>query len=255
MKALLPVPPCHILRFAACQGVLKTTFDNEAELHKISRSHPSAELLVRIRADDPDAVINLGVKFGASVLQACHLLDVAKEMNLNVVGIRYACVCACVCGGPVLVDVSLQCCEPIAFASLVSRPFHACARKGLGTRLCLCTVHLSSFHVGCSCKNASTYSRAIEMAHKVFTHGKSIGLDLTILDIGGGFPGHRGGERHFSELASTIRSALAKWFGGEELRVIAEPGRFFAESTHTLAVCVTSKREEIAEDGKKVGGA
>ena len=93
------------------------------------------------------------------------------------------------------------------------------------------------------------------MAHKVFTHGKSIGLDLTILDIGGGFPGHRGGERHFSELASTIRSALAKWFVGEGLRVIAEPGRFFAESTHTLAVCVISKREEIAEDGKKVGGA
>ena len=97
VKALPPVPPCHILRFAACQGVLKTTFDNEAELHKISRSHPSAELLVRIRADDPDAVINLGVKFGASVLQACHLLDVAKEMNLNVVGIRYACVCVHVC--------------------------------------------------------------------------------------------------------------------------------------------------------------
>ena len=93
------------------------------------------------------------------------------------------------------------------------------------------------------------------MAHKVFTHGKSIGLDLTILDIGGGFPGHRGGERHFSEVAVTIRSALAKWFGGEGLRVIAEPGRFFAASTHTLAVCVTSKREEITEDGKKVGGA
>ena len=63
------------------------TFDNEFELRKISRCHPTAELLVRIRADDPDAICNLGAKFGVSVEQACHLLHVAMEMDLNVVGV------------------------------------------------------------------------------------------------------------------------------------------------------------------------
>lgn len=90
-----PLSPCLHLRFAACQDVHKMTFDNEVELRKMARSHPSAELLVRIRADDPDAVCNLGVKFGASVGQACHLLDIAMEMELNVVGVRCVCV-ACV---------------------------------------------------------------------------------------------------------------------------------------------------------------
>lgn len=84
-------------------------------------------------------------------------------------------------------------------------------------------------------------------------HGKSIGMDLSILDIGGGFPGHKGEEDYFSQVACAIRAGLAKWFRGEDVTVIAEPGRYFAASTHTLAVCVTSKREDCTEDGKKVG--
>lgn len=232
MHRPLPLSPCLHLRFAACQDVRKMTFDNEVELRKMARSHPSAELLVRIRADDPDAVCNLGVKFGASVEQACHLLDVAMEMELNVVGVRCVCVRTHVFVG-VSVHVSLQpATQPPR--PLLPSPF--------------------SFHVGSGCQNASAFSHAIEMAHKVFAHGKSIGLDLSLLDIGGGFSGHKGGEKHFSEVAQTIRDALDEWFGGEEVKVIAEPGRFFAASTHTLAVCVTSKREEITEDGKKVGG-
>ena len=146
VEALRPVTPCHVLRFAACQDVLKVTFDNEAELHKMSRCHPSAELLVRIRADDPDAVINLGVKFGASVLQACHLLDVAKEMNLNVVGIRYACVCACVRGGPVFVDVSLQCSEPIAFALFIP----PASTSAVAARMLVPTAVPLRWHTKCS---------------------------------------------------------------------------------------------------------
>lgn len=78
-------------------------------------------------------------------------------------------------------------------------------------------------------------------------------MDLSILDIGGGFPGHKGEEGYFSQVACAIRAGLSKWFGGEDVTVIAEPGRYFAASTHTLAVCVTSKREECAEDGRKVG--
>lgn len=198
LDRVLYANPCkqmsHI-KFAASRSVLKMTFDNEFELRKISRCHPTAELLVRIRADDPDAICNLGAKFGVSVEQACHLLHVAMEMDLNVVG-----VC---------------------------------------------------FHVGSGCQNASAYSHAIGLAHRVFMHGKSIGMDLSILDIGGGFPGHKGEEDYFSQVSCAIRDSLAKWFGGEDVTVIAEPGRYFAASTHTLAVCVTSKREECTEDGKK----
>ena len=44
--------------------------------------------MVRIRADDPNAKIPLGVKFGCSVPEACDMLNVAKKMSLNVIGVR-----------------------------------------------------------------------------------------------------------------------------------------------------------------------
>ena len=33
------------------------TFDNEAEVHKIKEHYPTAELVLRIIADDPNAVV------------------------------------------------------------------------------------------------------------------------------------------------------------------------------------------------------
>ena len=141
------------------------------------------------------------------------------------------CVCVCLCGGGcVTIGIGLM---YVPFGTVPAWP-------------------TCSFHVGSGCQNSSAYSRAIEMAHKVFTHGKDIGLNLTVLDIGGGFPGHKGGEGQFSKVAFAIRSALAEWFEEGKVKVIAEPGRFFAASTHTLAVCVTSKREETTVDGNKV---
>ena len=44
---------CCLLRFAAKVGVKMMTFDNEVELHKIKQCFPSAELVIRIIADDP----------------------------------------------------------------------------------------------------------------------------------------------------------------------------------------------------------
>ena len=110
-----------------------------------------------------------------------------------------------------------------------------------------------SFHVGSGCQNASAYSKAIEMAHEVFEHGKGLGFKFTVLDIGGGFPGSSSTESLFQEVSTSIKTSLLKYFDNEPgLRVIAEPGRYFAASIHTLAVCVTSKRETVTEQGEKV---
>ena len=44
-------------RYASKVGVSLMTFDNEAELHKIKEYYPTAELVLRIIADDPDAIV------------------------------------------------------------------------------------------------------------------------------------------------------------------------------------------------------
>lgn len=47
-----------------------------------------------------------------------------------------------------------------------------------------------SFHVGSGCQEAEAYDAAIQQARDVFDMGLSMGFDMDLLDIGGGFPGH-----------------------------------------------------------------
>lgn len=49
---------------------------------------PTARLVLRIRADDPSALCQLGVKFGCTVEEGKLLLQVARKMELFVVGVR-----------------------------------------------------------------------------------------------------------------------------------------------------------------------
>ena len=49
---------------------------------------PCFRLVLRIRADDPNAVCQLGIKFGCSLGDGRELLNTAKGLGLNVVGIR-----------------------------------------------------------------------------------------------------------------------------------------------------------------------
>ena len=50
------------------------------------------------------------------------------------------------------------------------------------------TVDGQSFHVGSQCTNFDNYIQAFEITHKIFKQAREIGLNLTLLDIGGGFP-------------------------------------------------------------------
>lgn len=84
--------PCKtrsFIKHAANVGVDLMTFDNEMELHKVKILHPDARLVIRIRVDDSSAVCRLGLKFGCDVEDASHLLEVAKELDLNVVGVSF----------------------------------------------------------------------------------------------------------------------------------------------------------------------
>ena len=49
----------YLCSYAAEVGINLMTFDNEAELHKIKEYFPTAELVLRIVADDPTAVVQV----------------------------------------------------------------------------------------------------------------------------------------------------------------------------------------------------
>lgn len=48
------------------------------------------------------------------------------------------------------------------------------------------------FHVGSNCLEPTAYKRAISKTRSLFDLGHSLGFQMRILDIGGGFPGDKG---------------------------------------------------------------
>ena len=99
-----------------------------------------------------------------------------------------------------------------------------------------------SFHVGSGCMSVSAFTYALDCARKVFDMAEQIGNKMSILDLGGGFPGIDSAEGiNFSEIAKAICHKIDELF--PTTRVIAEPGRYFAAACFTLACSVIARRK------------
>ncbi|XP_061099620.1 ornithine decarboxylase 1-like [Conger conger] len=115
-----------------------------------------------------------------------------------------------------------------------------------------------SFHVGSYCMTPVAYTKAITNARDVFDMAAKIGYKMTLLDLGGGYPGFSlPNISLFKEMAVDINKTLDKYFPvSTGVQIISEPGRFFPSSAYTLAVNIIGKRvdmEKSAYDGKEDG--
>eukprot|EP01104_Vermistella_antarctica_P011539 TRINITY_DN3227_c0_g1_i1.p1 TRINITY_DN3227_c0_g1~~TRINITY_DN3227_c0_g1_i1.p1 ORF type:complete len:495 (-),score=109.47 TRINITY_DN3227_c0_g1_i1:34-1518(-) len=218
-----PIKPVAYLLGVRAWGVKMMTFDNSQELRKVARYYPGAELVLRIRVDDSFSLMRFGVKFGADPRRehVLPLLREAKELGINVIGI--------------------------------------------------------SFHVGSGCMDAEAYTYALATARRVWDMAVKLDLPMRLIDIGGGFPGWENepvpvkfdddgrpildDERlvqvlkekeeeeaqrkapNFLDLARVISAGLEKYFPEPEIRVIAEPGRYFVNDSFNLCVAVVGKRQ------------
>ncbi|XP_061897740.1 ornithine decarboxylase isoform X1 [Entelurus aequoreus] len=84
--------PCKQLsqiKYASAHGVQMMTFDSEVELMKVARCHDNAKLVLRIATDDSKAVCRLSIKFGAQLKSCRGLLERAKELGLEVIGVSF----------------------------------------------------------------------------------------------------------------------------------------------------------------------
>lgn len=100
-----------------------------------------------------------------------------------------------------------------------------------------------AFHVGSQCINVNNYKRALKASSILFKEAKKVGLDLNLLDIGGGFPiRHFDRDTHisFEKMATTIRHDLRTLFE-PHVKFIAEPGRFFSGPSGILVTQVTGR--------------
>ena len=87
----------------------------------------------------------------------------------------------------------------------------------------------TSFHVGSGNYGVNAFAEPLEHAAWVFEQAKSKGIDMNLLDIGGGFPGDDSGPVTFEQIAKQVNPVLDNLFP-DSVKVIAEPGRFFSHS-------------------------
>jgi ornithine decarboxylase len=168
-----PIKMISQLKYARANDVDLMTFDSDQELYKIKVYHPYANLILRIKVDDAGSRCRFGCKFGCEVSDVKRILEIAKTLQIKIVGI--------------------------------------------------------SFHVGSGCSDYEKYRIAIRAARECFD-------GMTYLDIGGGF------DENFEDVARVINDTIVECNFPEDTIFIAEPGRFFVSSSHTLVLNVIGKK-------------
>jgi ornithine decarboxylase len=104
-----------------------------------------------------------------------------------------------------------------------------------------------SFHVGSQCTNFENFVQSLNIAAAVMQEARSRGHELKILDIGGGFPvPYDAHVKPFDELAGKINAEIDRLFG-EDIEILAEPGRFLVATAATSIARIIGK---AVRDGK-----
>ncbi|KAI8098967.1 ornithine decarboxylase [Halteromyces radiatus] len=99
-----------------------------------------------------------------------------------------------------------------------------------------------SFHVGSGCHDENAFADAVLRARTVFDQAEALGFHFTLLDVGGGFPGAdiKDGIT-FEKVAAVLGPAVDELFS-PDIRVIAEPGRYYVASAFTLCTHIIGRR-------------
>ncbi len=90
--------------------------------------------------------------------------------------------------------------------------------------------HGLSFHVGSQQMEPSRWELAIGRAAMVFSDLREAGIDLKMINLGGGFPARYRGDdpRPIDDFAHAIMNAMTRHFGNNLPDMIIEPGRSIA---------------------------
>lgn len=99
-----------------------------------------------------------------------------------------------------------------------------------------------AFHVGSQTTSADPYLYALDIAREIFEEAAASGMQLRIMDIGGGFPIPEPKVRfNLQEMLNQINARLDEDFPGVE--IWAEPGRFICGTAVNLITSVIGVTE------------
>jgi len=176
------------IAWAVQQGITLFSADAEEELEKLSRFAPGARVFIRILVSSAEAEWPLSRKFGCSSSYALPLLDLARDLGLDPVGL--------------------------------------------------------SFHVGSQTKHPYMWYDCLDTVAAIWEHARAEGHELTLLNIGGGFPAYYGVDiTEPQQYGEQLMQAIADRFDGVEY-IMAEPGRGMVGSAGAIAAeCLLVSRK------------
>lgn len=104
-----------------------------------------------------------------------------------------------------------------------------------------------AFHVGSQCTKAATWAKAIEKSKLVWELAAKKGIDLHLLNIGGGFPiKYTKPVPSIAEIAHVARESAAKAFP-KDIELVIAPGRALVGEAGTLVATVIAKAVRASE--------
>jgi ornithine decarboxylase len=102
-----------------------------------------------------------------------------------------------------------------------------------------------SFHVGSGCSSPDCFYEAIRSCKEAVDIATKLGIVISMIDIGGGFPGNNPAQ--FEQMTLKIKLAMHDFFkerlAEKTIQFIAEPGRYFVEKSHTLVLNIIGKKK------------
>lgn len=225
-----------------CGGCFDLATNGEVEL--VRRLGVAAERCIHTHPIKRDGDIRTALSYGVThfvIDNPDELRKFAKHKNRAAILIRVAFRSAdAVC------DLSRKFgCNPEAVPGLLA----------LASELRIRVAGLS-FHAGSQAGNPRMHVEAIEVCRQLMSAAAERGHELTVLDIGGGFPvdyresagsgvGSGSGACSIEEFCAPIRAALGAI--DPRVRIIAEPGRYIAAPS---AITVSSVMGRAERDGR-----
>lgn len=109
-----------------------------------------------------------------------------------------------------------------------------------------------SFHVGSQQGSPSAWDDALRTTAEVFAEARAHGAEPRFVNLGGGFPAHYVDQvPAIAVYGAAIMDSVERWFGGEGIELMAEPGRYLVADAGLLRTEVVLVSERSVGDGRR----
>jgi len=93
------------------------------------------------------------------------------------------------------------------------------------------------YHVGSASKDPNVFKNGMDYSKEVLAYAREKGFTMSVLDIGGGFT-----TENFEKCAEVINKEIQDI--GEDIQIVAEPGRYFASDVFTFYTPITGYKKK-----------